>query len=296
MDETTPQITPGSIVVAVDGSSHADRAIDYAAELATLEKRPLVALHAATPLIGYGAELYYPVYRTEALRGAQALVDAAADRVRDVAGTVEVSGYPLIGDARQALLDASAVASAIVIGSRGRGVVRTMLLGSVSTTVSKNADCPVFVCRPPSEETAGERPGVLVGADATAESRPVLEFAFRQASLRSLPITVMHCYWPSQGFHDAERLEEERRQEARLALAESLGGFREDYPDVPVATRLDQGFVDQVLTRRELRPDLIVVGRHPTGSLSRLFTGSTATAVLERARATVAVVPEDDFS
>lgn len=167
-----------------------------------------------------------------------------------------------------------------------------MVLGSVSATVSRGADCPVFVCRPSGTEESGERVGVLVGADATAESRPVLEFAFRQASLRSLPVTVMHCYWPSQGFHDAERLEEQRRQEAGLALAESLAGLREDYPEVPVATRLDQGFIDLVLTHRDLRPDLVVVGRHPAGSLARLFTGTTATAVLERAKAVVAVVPE----
>ena len=81
-----------------------------------------------------------------------------------------------------------------MLGSRGRGPLRTALLGSVSASVARRAHCPVVVCRPPEPEPSASI-GVIVGADGRDGSQPVLEFAFAQASLRALPLTVMHCFW-----------------------------------------------------------------------------------------------------
>jgi nucleotide-binding universal stress UspA family protein len=121
----------------------------------------------------------------------------------------------------------------------------------------------------------------VVAADGTPGSLPVIEHAFRQASLRRLPLTVVHCL----GVADDQA--EERR-----VLAESLAGFGEKFPDVHVETRLEAGLVEDVLTGSGRTHDLVVVGRHPVDTLGRRMSHPTATAVLEHTDATVAVVPQ----
>ena len=295
---TTPHTIPqGSLVVAYDGSEHADRALRWAAVQASLEKRALDVVHVAgiSEIPGApwaGAGMVSALLVDDLRETARSAVEAAAARVVSRRLDLTTRVHVLDGDPRQVLIDLSQHAHLLVLGSRGRGVVRSLLLGSVSAAVSKHAACPVVVARPTDVDPVGA--GVVVGADGSAESVPVIEFAFRQASVRTLPLTVVHCYWdaavaygtinPSAGAAgDTEDL--------RALLAESVAGLSEKFPDVHVSQRLEHGLVDHVLTSGR-GWDLIVVGRHPRDLWSRTFVGSMATAVLERAHATVAVVPE----
>ncbi len=170
------------------------------------------------------------------------------------------------------------------------------MLGSVSAAVSAQAFCPVVVCRPAA--VGDTQAGVVVGADATPESLPVLEFAYRQASLRNLPLTVLHSFWDAAAavaqYHEArgEKADWPELEDLRATLSQSVAGLAEKYPDVPVTLTLKHGFADEALSPRHGGWDMIVVGRHPLTSLGRLLTGSISTAVIERAHATVAVVPE----
>jgi len=100
----------------------------------------------------------------------------------------ELPKAPLVGPDRRQLLDASTQAHLVVLGSRGRRAVRSMLLGSVSATVSAHAAYPLIVAAPADGPTQAG----VVGADATPEPLLVNEFGYRLASLRNLPITVVH--------------------------------------------------------------------------------------------------------
>lgn len=270
-------IQPGSIVVGADGSKHATRAIAWAAEQAVRQRRPLVVLTAD------GAT----AHRTNA---------EALHVAREAAPDVDVVGLTAADDPRNALVELSRDAHLLVLGSRGRGTVRSMLLGSVSAAVCRAAGCPVVVCRPHDGSHRGK--GVLVGADGTEASLAVLEFAFGQASLRGQELTVVHCVWDVvaavAGLRNVriEDVDLGPEDEAHLLLAESVAGFAEKYPDVPVTLRVTHGLVDDVLGGRTAAWDLVVVGRHPLDSVGRMVTGSIATAVVERAHTTVAVVPE----
>lgn len=277
-----PEHLRGAVVVAVDGSEHARRALRWAADQAALEHRRLTVL--AVAVTGDDPD---------------AAPDAAAEAV-DAARALHPDG-PVVsligsGDPRPLLLDASTDAHLLVLGSRGRGPVSSMLLGSVSAAVSAQAACPVVVCRPLRD--VERRSGVVVGADGTPESLPVVEFAYRQAFLRGEPLTVLHSVYDAvavanraRGRADAEP-DVPGLEELHAALAQSVAGLSEDYPGVPVTLTVRQGLADQALDPRHGGWELIVVGRHPMSSLDRVLTGSVATAVLERADAPVAVVPE----
>jgi nucleotide-binding universal stress UspA family protein len=300
MTNISARIEPGSIVVGVDGSKHADRAVRWAAEQARLEQRRLVVVAAAgvpsVQDVGWNGAIAGsdPEHVVSSVR--HVAEDAVTLALKEAPG-IDASALAVLGDPREVLSELSTSAHLLVVGSRGRGVLRTLLLGSVSTAVVRTASCPVVVCRPTDDRASD---GVIVGADGSEESLPVIEFAFAQASLRGLPLTVVHCFWDAvaaaAGFREAsgEVLNQPDLEELRVVLAESIAGFQEKYPDVNVSLLLRHGLVDEALTRRNSAWDLVVVGRHPMTSLRRTLSGSIATAVVERAHATVAVVPERD--
>lgn len=272
------RIRPGSILVGADGSKHSERALAWASEQARLERRPLVVVTAEEA----------NAFRTNG---------EAVRKVRELAPDLDVIGICAAGDPRIVLVELSRDAHLLVVGSHGRGALRSALLGSVSTALSRLAVCPVVVCRPRAEEVVGR--GVLVAVDATESSLPVLEFAFAQASLRGQPLTAVHCVWDVvaavAGLRNVKLDDGDLGlgDEAHLALAETLAGFAEKYPDVPVTPRVNHGLVDDVVGWRTGAWDLVVVGRHPIDTISRLVTGSIATAVVERAQTYVGVVPVD---
>lgn len=270
-------IPPHSIIVAADGSKHADRAVVWAAEQAQLEQRALVVVTTD------GNHLHR-------------INQDAAQLAADTAPDIEVIPLTAAGDPRAILVELSREAHLLVVGSRGHGTVQSMLLGSVSAAVSRLAWCPVIVCRPRADGHRGR--GVLVGADGTPDSLAVIEFAFAQASMRGMALTVVHCIWDVVAAVTGDRnvsldgVELGEGDDVHLLLAESIAGFGEKYPDVPVTVRVTHGLVDDVIGGRTGAWDLVVVGRHPVDTVSRLVKGSIATAVVERAHTVVGVVPE----
>jgi nucleotide-binding universal stress UspA family protein len=268
------RIEPGTIVVAVDGSQHARSALSWAVEQASLERRRLTVFAAG--------------------EDAESVAGSATDRVRELQPSLTVRALTCRRDPRAVLVDLSAQAHLLVLGSRGRGAFRSMLLGSVGAAVSAHAECPVVVCRPDGHR-AGR--GVVVGADGTPESLPVIEFGYRQAALREQPLTVLHCFWDAVAavaqYHQArgEPADAPELADLQAMLAQSVAGFAETYPEVSVTLGLKHGLADEALTPRGDPWDLVVVGRHPMTSLARVVTGSISAAVVERAHAPVAVVP-----
>ncbi|WP_159083808.1 universal stress protein [Nocardioides terrigena] len=272
-----PDHVRGAIVVAFDGSDHADRAVRWAAEQASLEHRRVAVVSVGDT--------------------ADELAEDAVAAARLGHPDLAVTGETLSGDPRQVLRDASRYAYLLVVGSRGRGVVKSMLLGSVSAAVSAHAACPVVVCRPAADGDA--QAGVVVGADGTPESLPVIEFAYRQACLHGLPLTVLHSFWDAAAavaqYQEARghKADDPDLEDLRATLATSVAGLAEKYPDVRVTLTLKHGFADEALSPRHGGWAMIVVGHHPMTSLGRLVTGSIATSVIERAHTTVAVVPQE---
>lgn len=287
--------------MAVDGSEHSERAVEWAAEQADLEHRRLLAVSAVEwrpewstfwpgAMVG-GA----PVRPDDLERAGRAVADEAAALASRLRPGLAVEAVARVGDPRQVLVDLSADAHLLVMGSRGRGPLRSMLLGSVSSTVVREARSPVVVCRPRTGTAPSS--GVVVGADGTPESLPVIRFAFEQASLRGLRLTVLHAYWDAVVVAAEVRRRSEslsvapELEDLRVVLSQTVAGFGEQFPDVEVSLQLAHGLVDEALGSNRSW-DLVVVGRHPVDTVRRVLTGSIANAVLEQAHTTVAMVPQ----
>jgi nucleotide-binding universal stress UspA family protein len=133
----------GLIVVGVDGSPHARRALDWALSEARLRGGRCLLICAyevglaflAAPIDGLGD-------------AARAVLDHELAFARE--GGCPVEGHAVLGPAAKALVDASQDADLLVVGSRGRGGLTGALLGSVSTVCVHHATCPVVVVRPPA--------------------------------------------------------------------------------------------------------------------------------------------------
>jgi nucleotide-binding universal stress UspA family protein len=293
---------PGTVVVGYDGSEHAEHALRWAADEAVLEGRPLSIVHVVKPLTGYEisslAGTWVPpeeirhAIRTDAVD----MLTSVRDRLEATVPELEIELVLTSGDARQVLLDESATASSMFVGSRGRGPIASLLLGSVSVAVSRSAQCPTFVIRP--HHPGRVRHGVLVGTDCTEQSQPTLEFAYRQASLRGLPLTVVYCVASSGVVAGVGRMIDDNLagyEEERLAMAEAVAGMGEKFPDVNVRLRLGLGVPDVCLVEESHRMDVLVVGHHhgkARGDLVRL--GSFVTSVVESAECPVAIVADQD--
>lgn len=288
----TATIPAGTITVGLDGSLSAGRALGWAIDQAVLEHRPLTLAHAIAP---EGAVWLDPEGRdhrvgVESTRTeGNELIRLAREEVVRRAPGLEVHEVLRVADPRDLLLEHSGRAAMVVLGSRGRGPVRSLLLGSVGVAVTRHARCPVVVHRPGNPGLV--RHGIVVGVDGTPTSRPTLEFAYRQASLRDLPLTVMHCFWTPAGSPAAADPRLAELEEQRLVLAEAVSGMAEKFPDVRVHAEVARGLADDLLVRTGERMNLAVVGAHHGGAAAEVIFGSVAASVVEHASCPVAVVP-----
>jgi nucleotide-binding universal stress UspA family protein len=279
----------------VDGSDSSGRALTWAIEQAVIEHRPLTLVHTVNPVTPayLDAATAHPEEARQALRdGGAAVLAAARARVAKVAPDLEVHDVLGFDDARQVLIELSRTAALLVLGSRGRGTLPRMLLGSVGVALVRHAHCPVVIHRPGPSGVA--RHGVVVGADGSEESLPVLEYAYREASLRQLPLTVLHCFWDINAATAATYVVAEPvidLESEKMFLAQSMAGMAEKYPDVAVHTDMATGLPQEALVRVGERMDLIVVGAHQSGLVSLMLFGSVSVAVVEHATSPVAVVP-----
>jgi nucleotide-binding universal stress UspA family protein len=147
---------PGTIVVGVDGSAASHEALRWAAQEASLRGARLVAVHAWTfaavsPIGDPGMILMpavdYPDQLEAEQRAARAGLDDAVVEALGATPASKVEKRLVENDAGEALVEASASADLVVVGSHGRSGLKAAVLGSVSRHVVERAACPVVVVK-----------------------------------------------------------------------------------------------------------------------------------------------------
>ena len=135
------------IIVALDGSEHSFKALDFARELADKHGSKLILLHAYHSTSDLRASEGFDHMVIKRKRMGEEIIEDARRRLEQV--SVEVEEDLLEGPAADAIVSAAEARNAdlVVMGTRGMGSLKGLLVGSVSTKVTHHAPCPVLVVR-----------------------------------------------------------------------------------------------------------------------------------------------------
>ena len=132
----------GRVIVGADGSEDSRRAIRWAAEEAKFRGAVLEVVHAWTLLGQPDDGTFNPNYGED---DARQFLDGELQAVGDSLEGVDVERTVVCDLGAPALIDAGKRADLLVVGSRGRGGFRGLLLGSVSSQVVQHAPCAVAI-------------------------------------------------------------------------------------------------------------------------------------------------------
>ena len=285
------------IVVGFDGSVTSRRAVTWAVHEARSRDLPVLLVRSYEPpatsvALGYGGVIPGSLVedlRAEEERQLSAGVESAA---AEMPGT-DVSGRLLVGSPASAILREAEDASMVVLGSRGLGGFRGLLLGSVGQQVSSHASVPVVVVRGASDRQPQGR--VLVAVDGSDASRAAIAFAFDFAARHRLALHAVHAWEvpvfdaPGVTVPPSLAFEEVEDEEIRLT-SEAMSGWRQDFPDVAVTDEALHGSAERLIVEATATADLLVVGSRGRGGFSGLLLGSVSQAALHHSHCPVAVV------
>ncbi|MFG3346051.1 universal stress protein [Streptomyces sp. NPDC048018] len=291
---TGPLVT-GPLVVGADGSGPALAAVEWAADEAARHGLPLRIVHASLWERYEGVEPSTTADRPSGQVLAENIVASATERARLRAPGVEVTADVLAEDAAGALLRAGWEAALLVVGSRGRGDFRDLLLGSVALVVAARAQCPVVVVRGDPQGLAARHGRVLLGVGEHDVDSAAVRFAFHEAAVRGAELDVVRAWRrpaPGPGHPlptGAPRVHAEQR--ASDLLDKALDPVADDYPGVRLRRSTVEGSAHRVLTARSDAADLLVVGARRRDALVGLELGRVAHRALHHAGCPVAVVP-----
>ena len=277
------QVAPGAVVVGLDGSEQSLVALDWAIETAQLERRGLHLVHA------HGR-------RRAAADEAAKIISSARERAAVVAPGLRVNDTVVDGSGESALIAASRQAAIVCVGAHGRGGLVPALLGSTALAVAASALCPVAVIRPRDLDRDAPR-RIVVGVDESAGCHDAIGFAFSQADLRQLRLTAVHAWHASDriGLGAAITPSDRWRTEIdneEAAMAESLAGWAEKYPDVQLSRVSIRKQPAAAILAAADDAELVVLGsRHPRPRPD-LVGSPTVRRVVHDISCPVVVVPQ----
>lgn len=225
-------------------------------------------------------------------------VDAASAldqilRSVDLTG-VDVDPRIVHGLPAPALLDAAADADLLVVGARGMGGFRGLLLGSVSHQCVHHATVPVAIVRAcmEADQSSDERP-LVVGVDGSKSSQRALEWAVAEAAARRTELVALHARWPvidppiGATAGEVDDLDAEAEAMVRGAL-EDAGA---PATGVPVEVMVLHGSAAAGLLEVARTASLLVVGSRGHGGFRGLLLGSVSQHVVHHAPCVTVVVP-----
>ena len=279
------------ILVGVDGSAAGTAGLGWAVAEAHRRSLPLQVVYVLGQSHSDAFTRANPVYVADERREAEVVLDTAVGYVHSVAADVEVRPALEVGSPTVVLLERWGAAEMVVVGSRGRGGLAGLLLGSTSLQVAAHAPCPVVVLRGVTDP-AGPADRIVVGVDGSPSSELAVRFAFTRAQQTGRGLTAVHT-WHSSAGHVDLRLPGGRKRaekEEQALLKERLEPWRERHPQVDVVEKTVRGNAAAALIGESAGAELVVVGSHGRGGFGGLLLGSVSHAVLHHAHCPVAVV------
>lgn len=275
---------PTQIIVGVDGSAHAWRALDWAADYAVRHRRPLELVHASRALVDDGAIPKDALHRLVAER--EDLLAEARQYALKVNPDLDVATRLVRTDPGGALVEGSEHAALVAVGSRGMGGFEGLLFGSVGLYTAAHARCPVLVVPREAPYPAEAPARIVVGIEDRPGEIAMAGWAFEEAASRGAGILALHAVGGEFG-------SPRRRVMEDLELSEALAGLREHHPDVRVEQLVSDRAAGQALVEASRSAALVVVGAARRTGRIGMALGRVNHAVLHHAHCPVVVVPID---
>lgn len=279
-------------VVGSDGSAGAEHALRWGFAHAVNRATSLHVVRAwhlpamAGEYLGVG-----PLSEMEPVEAHADLDILAADAA---SAGLEVTSEVLYGGATRVLLESAEGAALLVVGSRGLGGFRRLLLGSVSHQCATHAHGPVVVVRPPADEDATDPTisRIVVGVDGSPASREALRWAHTFAG-DQIPVEALGAWTPSA--FGADELHSELEllfQHAQRNFGATVDAVETEFG---AAGYFERTFVSAApavaLIEAGESAGLVVVGERGHRFQTFGLLGSVAMEVLHRAPCPVAVIP-----
>lgn len=277
----------GNIIVGVGGAPVARRAVDWAILRAKQRRHSVELISVVGGAIGTVGE-------AEVLGAAQAatqqLLDHEAERVR--AAGIAVSTRVESGNPVAKLIEASASASLLVIGSDYRGPGSGPSRGVRGIRIAAGAKSPVAVV---PDRDLGEGNGVVVGIDGSSVSEHAIEFAASEADRLREPLIAVSAWTPVPAPRNAMEVYPDlylanMQSMTEEVLALSLAGLSSRYPDLKIIRRVERGYPSRVLGSVAEDARMVVVGTHGRGAVARFLLGSVSQELLSHLPTVTAVV------
>jgi nucleotide-binding universal stress UspA family protein len=280
-----------NIIVGVDGSPNSLAALRWAEREAALHHAHLVAVFAwGSVPPGHAGD----GHTFDTCHGRDQADEFLAQAIESTLGSdADVEHRAVCDPPSRALLDASADADMLVVGARGHGGFRDLLLGSVSGTCLHFTSAPLAIVRWEPAGGAGRALGrIVVGADGAPSGQRALDWAVAEADRRGAELDVVRAWdfvYSALGPSAAYPIEYNALEgEAR----ELLDKLMADRGVIGRATgRTVRGPAASVLLAAADGAELVVLGTRGHGGLAGLLLGSVTHHLAHHAPCAIVVVP-----
>lgn len=284
------------VLLAIDGSIPVSQTVQPLTHVGPLDEVAIVhALH--LPNLEY--PLLPPELREEASKAIEGILRAEGERLLDEAvaalpqGIGQVHRIHEIGDPSRVILETaqSAQSDLIVIGARGLGPIKELLLGSVSHRVLLHAPCSTLVVRNPLPTLKH----ILIPVEGQEDAENILRFLFRLSLTHPVQATVM-TVWPQPQLPFPATLGQSKQLEERALdhARETTERIVQELTQHNFTARAAVGMGEQAFAILEqtkvLQPDLLIAGSHGRSGVSRFLMGSVSHTLVHRAPCPVLIV------
>lgn len=284
------------VLLAIDGSTQSSSTIQALAHFGPIEEVTLVH---TLPLPDLDHPMISPEMRDQALKEmeetlrpkGEALLDQIQESLPPGIGTIH--RIHEIGSPSSVILDTakSARPDLIMIGARGLGPIKELVLGSVSHRVLLHAPCSTLIMKNPLPTLHH----ILMPIEGKEDGEKMIRYLASLPFISPPRISVMSVWaqprlpWPVT--LGQSKLLEERALEHARDMTEQVAQFAKDKNFSSQAmVGLGEPAFAILEQARMLKPDMIMVGSHGRRGLSRFLLGSVSHSLVHQSPYPVLVV------
>jgi nucleotide-binding universal stress UspA family protein len=281
-----------TIVVGVDGSEYAHCAVKWAADEAKARGAVLQIVFAGTkePTDGPASPS-----ASSLISSGEAIVGDAFGLVALRHPSVVIESEVVPSGAAEALVAASLTADLLVLGARGKGGFKELLLGSVGERCIHRAHCPVVIVRSgtadPVDYSVHGR--IVVGVDGSDSSGQALRWALEEGAIRGASVEAVSAYQfaPLTGTTNGT----EKGYQSAAILFTKAASVEAEKLQPNVSFRADTRFGDAVpsLLSACEGADLLVLGSRGHGMVHDALLGSVAHQCAHHAPCPVVIMRDE---